>query len=86
MAQISNSSYCVVYKVQYTYDDVELSKCVSLVELCPTFHSVVEYLHSIENEMSALDNAFYRCRSNIRIKVSPDLISNKKYVQLFKNE
>ena len=47
MAQISNNSYCVVYRVTYTYDDVELNKRVSLVELCPTFHSVVDYIKSI---------------------------------------
>ena len=85
MAQVSNRTYCVVFKVQYTYDDVEMHKCVTLVELCPTFHSVIEYLQSIEQDCNVMENEFYKCRSNIRIKITPDLISNKKYVQLFKN-
>lgn len=84
MAQIINNTYIQVFKVQYTYDDVELHKSVTLVELVPDFHSVIEYLNTIEEDCKIMDNEFYKCRSNIRIKIVPDLISEKKYVQLFK--
>ena len=83
MAQVSNNSYRIVFKVTYTYDDVELNKCVTLVQLCKTFHDVVEYCHQIETELEVQENAFYKCRSNIRIKIVPDMISDKKYVSLF---
>lgn len=83
MASLSNNSYNIVYKVTYIYDDVELNKCVTLVQLCKSFHDVVVYLQQIENELEIQENAFYKCRSNIRIKIVPDLISDKKYVQLF---
>ena len=84
MAQLSNKSKNRVFRVDYSFDDIELNKHVTIVELCPTFHSVVEYLHSIEKDNQILDNPFYKCRSNIVIKISPDLISDKKYVSLFK--
>ena len=83
MAHLSNNSYNIVFKVTYIYDDVELNKCVTLVQLCKSFHDVVIYLEQIENELEIQENAFYKCRSNIRIKIVPDLISDKKYVQLF---
>ena len=83
MAQLSNNSYNIVFKVTYTYDDVELGKCVTLVQLCKSFHDVVLYLQQIENELEIQEDAFYKCRSNIRIKIVPDMISDKKYVQLF---
>ena len=86
MAQISNKQYCRVYKVEYSFDDVELNKHITLVELCPTFHSVIEYMHKIEDDCKILDNPFYSCRSNIHFRIVPDLISEKKYVSLFKND
>ena len=83
MAQVSNTSYDIVYKVHYSFDDVELSKRVSIVEICDTFQSVIKYLHNIEEENKIVDNAFYRCRSNISISIKSDLISHKKFVSLF---
>lgn len=83
MAQVSNTSYDIVYKVRYSYDDVELSKRVCIVELCDSISSVIDYLTKIDAENKMIDNVYYRCRSNISISIKSDLISHKKFVSLF---
>lgn len=84
MAQLSNISRNQVFKIEYSFDDVEMSKHIVLVELVPSFHQVIEYLQKIENDNKILDNSMYKCRTNIHIKIIPDFISDKKYVSLFK--
>ena len=85
MARANSVKSVLVYAVAYDYDDLELNEHFRFLEYFKTYDDAIEYLIDVGKENDMLDNQFYRCRQNIKIKICLKHITNKLYVQLFKN-
>lgn len=83
MAKFKSVKTHLVFCVSYDYDDIELNEHFHIVNYFVYFKDIARYLLDLDIECVALDNAFYRCRSNPRIKISQKTINDKLYVSLF---
>lgn len=83
MAKFKSVKSHLVYCVTYDYDDLELNEHFHIVQYFLTLKEVARYILDIDLECIALDNAFYRCRSRPRIKISPKSVTDKLFVSLF---
>ena len=86
MARANSVKSYLVYAVSYDYDDLELQEHFRFLEYFRTYDDVLDFLLEIGKENEMLDNAFYRCRQNIKIKICFKHITNKLYVSLFNNK
>lgn len=84
MALCKSTKSHLVYQVTYDYDDLELNQHFRFLNYFEKYDDVCCYLIDIGKENDMLDNAFYRCRQNIKIKISLKYITDKLYVSLFK--
>lgn len=85
MAILRNKVTHLVWKVVYEYDDYELNNHQRIEEYFNSYDKVVGYLaDTIGFEFQSLDNSFYKCRVNVRIKVCQASLSDRVYNSLFK--
>lgn len=85
MARCNSIKSVLVYAVSYDFDDLELNEHFHCLEYFEKYDDAVSYLIDIGKENEMLDNEFYRCRQNIKIKICLKHITNKLFVQLFKS-
>ena len=83
MAKFKSSKAHLVYYVVYEYDDLELNEHFVISNYFQSLGDVSLYIHDLDVECTALDNAFYHCRSNPKIKISLKSIRDRLYVSLF---
>lgn len=83
--KVSSSRTHLVWRCTYDYDDYELNEHFSIVNDFISLKKLSEYISGIEQENNMLDNAFYRCRCNIKLVVRQAAVNDKKFVSL-KNE
>lgn len=85
MAILRNKVTHLVWKVVYEYDDYELNNHQRFEEYFETYDNVVVYLSdTVGREFQYLDNSFYKCRVNVKIKVCQTSLSDRVYHSLFK--
>lgn len=84
MARYHSVKSVLVWYVSYDYDDLELNEHFRFLNYFDKYDDAVEYLIDIGKENEMLDNAFYRCRQNPKIKIGVKSITNSLYVKLFK--